>query len=106
MKVYVYVNTTGCEAKAKDPDHKFNSWEISTCCQGDDLDYGSSPPEGALMLAEFEASLDTQHDYLKAAVSALNMELTQKMAEAQKAENELRSRISNLLAISYESPAA
>lgn len=106
MKVYVYVTTTGCEAKAKDPDHKFNSWEIGTCCQGDDLNYGSAPPEGTLTLAEFRVPLDTEHDYFKAAVSALNTELTQKMAEAQKAENELRSRISNLLAISYESPAA
>lgn len=102
MKVYVYVTADGCEAKAKDPDRKLNSWEVATCCEGDDLTYGGKPPKGVVVLAEFEVSLDAQHDYLQAAISSLNAELTRKMAEAQKAETELRSRISNLLAIANE----
>lgn len=106
MKVTIYATTAGCEAKAKDPEHKFNSWEIATSVQGEDIDYGSPPPVGAAILAEVEVSPESVGvDFLQAAMQSLNAELTRKMAEAQQVENDLRSRIQNLLAITHESSA-
>jgi len=103
VKVTLYATTEGCEAKAKDPNHKFNSWEIATTVQGDDVAYGSPPPVGAAILAEFEVSIEALNvDFLQSAMQSLNAELTRKMAEAQKIENDLRARISNLLAITHE----
>lgn len=103
MKLTIYMTAEGCERLAKDPSAKPWAWEFGVRLHGDDIEYPQEMPKSCLPLAELSFDLPADVDYLSHAVRCLNETLTQNMAEAHKAEVELRSRISNLLALGHES---
>lgn len=103
MKLTIYMTADGCERLAKDPSTKPYAWEFGVRIHGDDIEYPQEMPKSCLTVAELVVDIPADVDYLSHAVRCLNETLTQKMAEAHKAEVELRSRISNLLAIGHES---
>jgi len=103
MKLTIYMTAEGCERLAKDPTAKPYAWEFGARFHGDDIEYQQEMPKSCLPMAELVVDIPADVDYLHHAVRCLNEALTEKMAEAHKAEVELRSRISNLLAIGHES---
>ena len=103
MKLTIYMTAEGCERLAKDPTAKPYAWEFGARFHGDDIEYQQEMPKSCLPMAELVVDIPADVDYLPHAVRCLNEALTEGMAEAHKAEVELRSRISNLLAIGHES---
>lgn len=106
MKIAIYVTPEGCEMKAKDPEAQLCSWHLGCAISGDDLQYGGSVPEGAPIVFEQEFAIPANTDFLLAAKKSLEAELVRTLAEAHKVEMDLKSRLSNLVAIGFEWGAA
>lgn len=106
MKITIYITTEGCETKAKDPEARLCSWHFGCALSGDDLQYGGSVPEGAPIVFEQEFAIPADTDFLLAAKKSLEAELARKLAEAHKVEMDLKTRLSNLVAIGFERGAA
>lgn len=105
MKISIALTTEALEMLAKDQNASLCSWHFQSFYHGGDLSYPNPPKPDAVLVGELELPIPRDEDFTQQALNALQAELQALLALQAQAEQAIRSRISNLLAIEAPKPA-